>query len=240
MNHDSFCTFLEQVTPADVDKRSEQFFTYKVIPSISDFPIVHVLGNRAVDPTCKCGDLYAGMVQAIGILYLASKRLGEKPECDAIRRARGVLVGKVKHDAFGPDLLQSMDEMSACFREGCYVSVLCLGGKILEICLLLLIQRSGKSLDDDAGLGSGKDRKGKSIKDLGIGPLIGYIKEKCPDIYLDPSLPGIANVINASRIPAVHAKEAVPVPSEHQAALVIHAVLDLLDRAFPAKKLSGT
>jgi len=52
--------------------------------------------------------------------------------------------------------------------------------------------------------------------------------------YIDPSLGSIGDIINKSRIPAVHAKEKIPVPSRDQAAMVIHAVVDLTRRTIIA------
>ena len=40
----------------------------------------------------------------------------------------------------------------------------------------------------------------------------------------------IANIINVSRIPAVHSKRDVPIPSEDQAVMVVRAVLDVIAR----------
>ena len=67
----------------------------------------------------------------------------------------------------------------------------------------------------------------------------GIAKQKRePDEYTEAnedenvkSLPEIAKIINQSRIPAVHAKERIPVPSREQAVMVIHAVADTVNRA---------
>jgi hypothetical protein len=42
----------------------------------------------------------------------------------------------------------------------------------------------------------------------------------------------LVEIINKNRIPAVHAKESIPIPSEDEAAMVIHAVLDVVKRTF--------
>ena len=40
----------------------------------------------------------------------------------------------------------------------------------------------------------------------------------------------LAKIINQSRIPAVHALERIPVPSKNRAIMVIHAVVDTVNR----------
>ena len=54
--------------------------------------------------------------------------------------------------------------------------------------------------------------------------------ERVPNEYLDPTLTNIANIINESRITAVHAKERIPIPSRDQAVMVIFATRDVVRR----------
>ncbi len=65
--------------------------------------------------------------------------------------------------------------------------------------------------------------------DLMLGPLLRKLAEQ-EGAYVDPGLKNVANIINLSRIPAVHAKENVPIPSKEQASMVIFATLDVLNR----------
>ena len=61
-----------------------------------------------------------------------------------------------------------------------------------------------------------------------IGTLLTKLREHGD--YVDPALGNVINVINQSRIPAVHAKRAIPIPSRDQAVMVVGAVLDMLRR----------
>ncbi len=64
-----------------------------------------------------------------------------------------------------------------------------------------------------------------------IGQLLKVVREKLPDVYLDPALGNVANIINQSRIPAIHRlAESVPVPSQNQASMVVFAMMDVVDR----------
>ncbi len=112
------------------------------------------------------------------------------------------------------DLLASIRELRICFAQECYIACLSLAGKILEISLKQVL------IDNNIEFGD----------KLMIGQLIGKFQEAHLDQYLDQSLSDIANIINKSRIPAVHAKEKIPVPSRDQAAMVIHAVVDTVNR----------
>lgn len=124
----------------------------------------------------------------------------------------------VTNSVYRDDLLESLKELQICFENACYIACLALSGKILEICLKQLMLDFGISFDDS----------------WMIGQLLKRIKEaNCPK-RVDPSLGNIGNIINQSRIPAVHAKERIPIPSREQAIMVIHAVVDLVERTLIA------
>ena len=89
-----------------------------------------------------------------------------------------------------------------------------LSGKLLEICQKQLMI----------------DNKIQFNVRLMIGELLKKLKELGCAKYLDQTLPEIAVIINKSRIPAVHTMERIPVPSKNQAIMVIHAVVDTLNR----------
>jgi hypothetical protein len=122
------------------------------------------------------------------------------------------------NSVYRDDLLTSIRELQICFDNACYIACLALSGKILEICLKQLMLDSGIAFDDG----------------WMIGQLLKKLRDaNCPK-YLDPSLGNLGNIINHSRIPAVHAKEKIPVPSKEQAVMVIHAVVDLARRTIIA------
>jgi hypothetical protein len=113
------------------------------------------------------------------------------------------------------DLLASLKELQTCFAHDCFIACLALSGKLLEICLKQVMLDAGIPFDDT----------------WMVGTLLRKLREANSEKYLDPSLGNIANIINQSRIPAVHAKEKIPVPSREQAIMVIHGVMDTINRA---------
>lgn len=113
------------------------------------------------------------------------------------------------------DLLASLKELRTCFAQDCFIACLALSGRLLEICLKQVMLDAGVSFDDT----------------WMVGTLLRKLKEANCEKYLDQSLGNIANIINQSRIPAVHVKEKIPVPSREQAIMVIHAVVDTVKRA---------
>ncbi len=124
-----------------------------------------------------------------------------------------------------PDLVQSLREIAECLRSDCLIAVLCLCGKVVEIALLGLMARHGISAGDTAGLG----------RMLWCLRKIDKHNEQTDDkVHIDAGLQAVGQVINASRIPAVHAKREVPIPSQDQANMVVFATLDLVERAWLA------
>lgn len=112
------------------------------------------------------------------------------------------------------DLLASIKELQLCFTADCYIACLALSGKLLEICLKQALINNGVEFDDKWMLGR----------------LISKLKESNIEVYLDQSLPDLAKIINNSRIPAVHSGSRIPVPSKDQAIMVIHALIDTVNR----------
>jgi len=72
-----------------------------------------------------------------------------------------------------------------------------------------------------------------------VGTLIRTIRERVPQEYMDPTLMNVVNIINTSRITAVHAREKIPVPSRDQAIMVIFATRDVVRRNLTHSKKSG-
>lgn len=126
-----------------------------------------------------------------------------------------VLADELEHhlpaDRLRVDMVASVREAARCYASGCHIAVMALCGKLLEICLKMFLLRSNVKVEDNWMLGT----------------LIGRAKEAG---YVDPALTNVANVINLSRIPAVHAKEDVPIPTAAQARMVIEATVDTLQR----------
>jgi hypothetical protein len=122
------------------------------------------------------------------------------------------------NEIYAADFLKTLDEIRICFDEQCFIAVIGLCGKLLEVCLKESLLRHGVSPDPNAMVGS----------------LIKLIRERLPATYLDPSLSSIVNIINTSRITAVHAKERIPVPSRDQAVMVIFALRDVVRRTLIA------
>lgn len=118
------------------------------------------------------------------------------------------------NEVYRDDFLKTLDEIRICFDEGCQIAVIALCGKLLEVCLKELLLRNDVTPDPKAMVGS----------------LIKSIRERLPSTYLDPSLSSIANIVNESRITAVHARERIPVPSRDQAIMVVFAMRDLVRR----------
>lgn len=118
------------------------------------------------------------------------------------------------NEFYRDEFLKTLDEIRICFDEGCFIAAIGLCGKILEVCLKEILLRNGQQFDFNAGVGS----------------LIKMIRERVPNEYLDPTLMNVANIINTSRITAVHAKERIPIPSRDQAIMVIFATRDVVTR----------
>jgi hypothetical protein len=118
------------------------------------------------------------------------------------------------NEMYRDDFLKTLDEIRICFDEGCFIAAIGLCGKILEVCLKEVLLRHNVRWSEKAM----------------IGEILETVRKRVPDEYIDPSLEGIANIINKSRITAVHAIERIPVPSRDQAIMVIFATRDVVRR----------
>jgi hypothetical protein len=112
------------------------------------------------------------------------------------------------------DFLKTLDEIRICFDDGCFIAAIGLCGKILEVCLKEILSRHNVQFDPN----------------WMVGTLIKTIRDRVPDEYVDPALANVVNIVNTSRITAVHAKERIPVPSRDQAIMVIFATRDVVRR----------
>ncbi len=136
--------------------------------------------------------------------------------------ALGTLLRRCRERSINPvykdDVLATLTELRTCFAQDCYIACLGLSGKILEVCLKQTMITYNIPFDESSM----------------IGTLLQKLREAKPDLYLDRSLGDIATVINKSRIPAVHSIERVPVPTREQAGMVIHALIDTVNRTLLA------
>ena len=127
------------------------------------------------------------------------------------------------NEMYREDFLKTLDEIRICFDTGCFIAAIGLCGKILEVCLKEVLIRHSIQCDPNAM----------------VGTLIKSIRERVPNEYLDPTLMNVVNIINTSRITAVHAKERIPVPSRDQAIMVIFATRDVVRRNLSHQKEAG-
>lgn len=200
---------------------------FDVMPSTSAYGRQSIL-KSVLDGLCN-----AGMLKNDGLVFEVTPLLDEvqrglhlslgqlsreqQPESDASRGLRAsmeVAASTIPASAvYREDLLATIREMRDCLGASCYIAVLCLAGKCLELCLKQRMTTLGVSYDEGWMLGKLLERA-----------------RSAPGEYFDPALGNIANIINQSRIPAVHAKRSVPVPSMEQAVMVVNAVLDVMNR----------
>ena len=114
------------------------------------------------------------------------------------------------------DIRNDLIEMIDCAKIGAYRACLAMAGRALEQVLNQMISVNKLTIDNN----------------MGVGPKIGALRKA--KVYLDPSTKDIWNVINKQRIAGVHAKDAIPIPSEDEAIMVIFAVKSSLDRLISA------
>lgn len=209
-------------------------------------PIIRGYGNAAIANLLEMlggGGIIQDVIPTFGSAGMGiAHRLNE----DIIRRIRdGVSISDILDDAiagsgndtvaaigtllrrcrewpinpvYKEDVLATLTELRTCFAQDCYIACLGLSGKILEICLKQIMITHNIPFDE-AWM---------------IGKLLQKLREAKPDLYLDRSLGDIATIINKSRIPAVHSLEKVPVPTREQAGMVIHALIDTVNRTLLA------
>ncbi len=140
---------------------------------------------------------------------------GPKTEVsEAIKSIQGELERTNINKLYKDDFIRTVEEVGICFDNECYIAAIGLCGKVLEVCLKEILIRNNIEFDPNSMVGS----------------LIRLIERQAPHEYTDPALRNIVNIINTSRITAVHAREEIPVPSRDQAIMVIFATRDILAR----------
>ena len=113
------------------------------------------------------------------------------------------------------DLSATISELKICVAQDCAIASLALCGKLVELALKLVLQSQRVAYDDTATMAG----------------LLKHLKEKCPKVQLDPSMPEVARLIDQSRIPSVQHKLKVAVPTGEQVAPVVTAATQLLSMA---------
>jgi hypothetical protein len=111
------------------------------------------------------------------------------------------------------NLLETLKEISVCLDHQCWMAVMSLAGKVLEVCIKQRMVERGLPFQEDWMLGT----------------LLTKIKA-AGESHIGSAISNVANIINESRITAVHAKVATPTPTEAQAMLVVHAMFEVIDR----------
>jgi len=167
--------------------------------------------------------LHVQRALGVGLSELADQQERDfDPLVQELRETSQRLATRASEDALVRDqLLPCLAEIATCMASRCYAATLSLSGKALELVVKRQLLALGDKFDDN----------------MMLGPLLGRIRDAAanrPDIsaaMLDPSLGHIANLINQHRIAAVHAKRTVAPPTDDQARVVLHALLDVLRRA---------
>jgi len=115
------------------------------------------------------------------------------------------------------NMVLSLRELGVCFEVGCYSAAVGICGKLLEISLKEVCERHSVSYDNN---------------DM-VGKLLSRIENaQIASEYFNSSAKNIANLINANRIPAVHAKEGYAVPTKDDTDAIIRFCFSLCKKAF--------
>lgn len=112
------------------------------------------------------------------------------------------------------DLVGTLNEIAICFDHNCYIAVISLCGKVLEVCLTQVLWKNHVNPSDYQM----------------IGRLMGAVNEHVPDFNTYDAFNNIGRIISRSRNAAIHFNQKIPVPSRDQAIMVIFATRDLVNR----------
>lgn len=187
--------------------------TQKRIDDLCDVGLVEGVERRTgrFRVTTLLGKLQNTLDLSLSSLLQMEARHGDAVE--ELYALVAVMEKELPESSYRTDLIASVREMGTCLGQGCYIAVLGLGGKILEICIKQRMDHLHVPFDDSWMLGT----------------LLGELKD-VPSQYIDPAIGNVANIIKESRIPAVHSKREVPVPSPAQAVMVVNATVDVVRR----------
>lgn len=182
-----------------------------------------LVGQRAAyTPGFVAAQGYAILPRNIGELIINHTKASGPPPSVEHARPRNDLADVLKDmrstieglpDRSGDsDLRHDLQEMKLCLSVGAFRGSLALAGRVLETCLKAALREHGRTVQDD----------------WMVGKLLAEMEEA--NLYVDPAMKNVWNIINKQRIVGVHAKEAAPIPSREQAIMVAYAVIDTLKR----------
>jgi hypothetical protein len=117
--------------------------------------------------------------------------------------------------AYGDDLVATIAELRICLGQRCAIASMALSGKLVEAALKLILQSQRVAYEDTAAMST----------------LLTLLRTKCPRVELDPDVGEAARLIDRSRIPAIQAKLAVPVPTVADVTPIVLTASELLRRA---------
>ncbi len=118
------------------------------------------------------------------------------------------------NENYKDDFVKTLNEIAICFENDCYIATITVCGKILEICLIEILQRNDLEYNNR----------------WMIGKLLSTVKEEINNEYIDPSLESVGKIISKSRNSVVHCNEKIPIPSRDQTIMVIFATRDVVSR----------
>ncbi|NCD34467.1 MAG: hypothetical protein EOL87_13770 [Spartobacteria bacterium] len=122
------------------------------------------------------------------------------------------------------DFLSGIRECHVCFANECWIALICLCGRMLELALRIRVMNAG--LWD------------KQYDEYPISGLLKVLSDKKSDAdYLPPDLKNIANVIKEYRNSYAHKKGEKPIPSESQAKTVFYAVKNMMERTLETEQV---
>jgi hypothetical protein len=152
---------------------------------------------------------------------LTLKLSSKADDCGDLIGELTAIANGLPQSAYRDNLAATLQELRTCYAAGCFIATLFLAAKVLEFCLKIILTNSTVPPD--------------KWKPLGLGKLIGCVRDNCVEVQLLDGLGAIANLINDNRNPAVHATERNPIPSKEQANMVIYAMADVMKRTFGQK-----
>ena len=172
------------------------------------------------DPVQKSLSTTEHFADVQGILMFSLRHLCETKETPNDDLGLAELAKTIQEQSndlwFTNDLVHSLTEAGECYLRRNHIACLCLCGKVIEICLKVTLVRHGPQALGDPN--------------AGVGQIIGRLRKMVPSEYVDDGLKDVCNLINKSRIPAVHFKEEIPIPSRDQATMVVSATVDTVRR----------
>jgi len=131
------------------------------------------------------------------------------------KRLKDVASKKKIPGTFESDFLKTIDEITICADNNCFIATITLSGKVLEYTAKYIISNKINYHPNST-----------------LGQLLPIVRDVLSreNRYFDQNLMKVAEIINYSRNHAIHSSEVVPVPSEDQANMVVAAITDFINR----------